>query len=108
MTRSVPSFLLVAALALGTGCARDCEDLCEDTKECVGADKSIDCPKNCDEVRELNEDAGCEDAYDEYLNCTSDSQDVCTVGDSCETEANKWNRCLVEYCSKEENLGKCE
>jgi hypothetical protein len=109
MTRSFSFFLLAAALGIASaGCARDCEDICEDTKDCVGADESIDCAASCEDRRELNEKAGCEDQYDAYLNCTSESDDVCTAGDSCESEANKWNACLVDYCTKEDNRGKCE
>jgi hypothetical protein len=109
MTRSFSLILLAAALGLASvGCTRDCEDNCEDTKDCVGADKSIDCAANCEEARELNEDAGCEDEYDSYLNCTNQTDDICTAGDSCESEANKWNDCLVKYCSDPENTEKCQ
>ena len=109
MTRSFSFFLFAAALGLATvGCARDCEDICEDTKDCVGADKSIDCAASCDDARELNEAAGCEDQYDSYLNCTSEAEDVCTVGDSCESEANKWNACLVDFCSQDDRPKECK
>ena len=93
------SLLFTLAFALvGTGCSQDCEGLCEDTKDCKGADKNIDCAAHCEKQKKLNEKAGCEDQYDKYLNCTSGAEDVCRVGDACESETNALSRCLVDYC----------
>ena len=98
-TRSISPLLLAVVLAcLGIGCSRDCEDYCEDEKDCDTGDKSIDCATNCENTKELNEDARCEDQYDDFLNCKSNADDICRVGDTCEAEANRWNDCLVAYC----------
>jgi len=107
MTRTLAPLLFAALLGLfGIGCTRDCEDSCEDRKECVGADKSIDCAHWCEDNQNLNEKAGCEDLYDKYLSCTNDLDDICTVGDGCEPEMNKWSDCVTNYCK--DHAAECE
>jgi hypothetical protein len=99
-TRSISTFLLAALLAcFAIGCSRDCEDYCEDEKDCDTGDKSIDCATNCDDAKKLNELASCEDQYADLLNCKSNTDDICRVGDTCEAEANRWQSCLVKYCN---------
>jgi len=97
--RSISPFLFAALLALlGIGCNRDCEDICEDIKDCDNGDKSIDCATNCESTKKLNELAGCEDQYEELLNCEGNTDDICRVGDSCEAQQNKWSTCRTAYC----------
>ena len=98
---SAARLLLAASLAFSAlGCRWDCTTLCENTKECKGADKSTDCDKACEHTEQLNEDAQCEDQYNEYLNCSSNVADICRVGDACESEAIKWTDCLTKHCQK--------
>jgi len=106
---STAPLLLAAALALAAlGCRWDCESLCENTKECKGADKSKDCTKSCEHTDQLNEDAECEDDYNEYLNCSSNVADICRVGDGCEPEAIKWTDCLAKFCRNPEPANACD
>lgn len=104
---SAARLLLAAALAFSAfGCRWDCNTLCENNKDCKAADQSEDCDKTCEHTEQLNEDAQCEDPYNEYLNCSSNVADICRVGDACESEAIKWTDCLTKYCNKPDS--KCE
>jgi len=100
-TRSVPRLASMVVLAfLVAGCGADCVSLCEDRKECEGADRDQDCADHCEEVVSLVEKASCEDQYDELLSCESEQDDICRSDENaCTTESNEYSACLAEYCT---------
>jgi hypothetical protein len=88
---------MLAMALFAVGCGADCESLCEDGKECEGADKDTDCGKVCDEAQEEAEKAGCEDQYDDYISCLGDQDDICKIDeDSCKSETEALFKCAAE------------
>jgi hypothetical protein len=90
---------MLAMALFAAGCGADCEGLCEDGKECEGADEDFDCEGFCEKQEKLAEDAGCEDEYDETISCAGDQDDVCERDeDTCSSESEKYGDCLTDYC----------
>jgi hypothetical protein len=76
--------MFVAVVALGSSvvaCGPDCAALCEDAKDCEGAEQAEggDCEKSCEEAEKKAEAAGCESQYEEALSCRDDQDDVCDL-----------------------------
>lgn len=92
--------LLAASLALvvtTAGCGSSFEDLCDDACDCEGcSDATYDlCVDYGETYEELAEDYGCEDEFDDYIECLRDTA-TCIAGDydlheeQCEHE---WRTC---------------
>ncbi len=94
-----PAWLLVVCLA-GVGCGADCEDLCEEKKDegCTGS-SGVNCEAECVKSDDLAEASECEDAYDDYLSCVDDQDDICDANDECKPESAALKACVSEYCS---------
>jgi len=100
-TRNVGSywgFVLLAAGALGCTSTKDrCETACDWTKDCTGvpvncSDSEID---SCVDEYEKQSD-GCQDAFDEFVDCLDDHDNKCSdVEKECLEEASKY----VDKCS---------
>src|SRR5262245_22382679 len=93
------TFGMMLALGLfAVGCGPDCESLCEDGKDCEGADKDTDCGKTCDDAKKDAEDAGCEDQYDDYISCLGDLDDICKYDPTkdCKSEAEAMAKCVAK------------
>jgi hypothetical protein len=84
--------LMVFVGAFTAGCGADCESLCEDAQGCEGA-LDADCATSCEKTEEAIEEAGCEDQFDDYLDCASDLDDICDRGDVCASEAAAFFAC---------------
>ena len=90
----VPMF---ATALFAVGCGPDCESLCEDAKECKGADKDADCGKQCDEAQKDAEKLGCEDEYDDVVSCIGDQDDICKIDeDACKSENAALAKCATK------------
>ena len=100
----------LAALTLAlSGCGADCESLCEDSKECPGADQSADCAKECAEMEQDVEAFGCTSEYDDFLSCSGDT-DICSeteAEEKCKDEASKFIACIFAFCMTNPDNSAC-
>ena len=110
------NLILVPFLALTpviVGCGADCEDVCEEAQDCPGADDDEDCSKICEDAESLNEDAGCEDAFDDYISCIDDEDDICVEDETdiskipCSSEATAYGTCVGKYCASHQTEAAC-
>jgi hypothetical protein len=109
------NLILVPFLALTpviVGCGADCEDVCEKANECPGEDD--DCGEVCSEAESLNEKAGCEDSFDDYISCIDDEDDICIDEETtdlskipCSSEAVAYGTCVQKYCSSHASEAAC-
>ena len=109
----------VAALGLVlsgvVGCGSDCESWCEDTLDCLRSQVDDDaleeaksrCDEACDELEEQAEDAGCEDAFDEYLACVEEKGDVCDGSPKCASKQSTYGSCIAKYCNTHPSAQLC-
>jgi hypothetical protein len=100
-SRSVPRLAWIVTLAfLALGCGADCMSLCEDRKECKGADRDEDCSVDCNELESLVEKASCEDQFDDLLACEGEQEDICRADENaCDAESQAYSDCITEYCT---------
>jgi hypothetical protein len=98
--RSVPRLSSIVVLAFfAIGCGVDCLSLCEDKKECEGADRDKDCAGECEQIESLVEKASCEDQYDDLLGCEGEQDDLCRADENaCDSETKAYADCITEYC----------
>jgi len=102
-----PLFLLLVTANLGCGDdgGRDgpggplpsCEDYCERLRTSEGgcAGEVESCPTDCDLWVRENADAGCEDLFDDLLDCTDGTDEVCTaIRNECSVEWSAWADCI--------------
>ena len=95
---NLKKFTIVPMLAMAlfaVGCGADCESVCEDAKECDGADEDADCGKLCEEGQKAAEKAGCEEEWDDFWSCVG-GEDVCEPEDyakACEAESKAMSKC---------------
>jgi hypothetical protein len=88
---------MLAMALFAVGCGADCESLCEDAKECDGAEQDVDCAKSCEDAQKAAEDAGCEDEYDDVVSCAGDQDDICKPdADACKSESEAFGKCLAK------------
>lgn len=97
----VPFLALVPAIV---GCGADCEDVCEKANECEGEDD--DCGDVCGDAEELNEKAGCEDSFDDFVSCSDDADDICKE-DNCTSELQAYGTCVTKYCTEHPTDSSC-
>jgi hypothetical protein len=103
--------LLGASLAL-TGCGYSCADLCEDHAECDDDDTNPDdCDPICEIIERRNEDMGCDEDFDKYVDCAAELDDVCDIDDledpACEDEQQDYSECIVDFCTDHPNNDDC-
>jgi hypothetical protein len=101
----VPFLALMPAIV---GCGADCEDVCEKGNECEGEDDN--CGDLCEDAEALNEKAGCEDSFDEFVSCMDDADDVCSTdlaSQPCKSEITAYSKCVTTYCSSHQNDSDC-
>jgi hypothetical protein len=97
------SFL--AVLPVLVGCGADCESLCEDdNEECEGEKQN--CSDTCSDIEELNDKAGCEDSWDELVECIDDADDIC-ADNICGSESTAWGSCIAKYCTAHVGAAEC-
>ena len=98
----VPFLSLVPAIV---GCGADCEDICEKSNdECEGEDDN--CSDVCADAEELNEKAGCEDSFDDFVSCADDSDDICKEN-QCQSELSAYSQCVTKYCTAHPSDSSC-
>ena len=100
----------LVGLTLGlAGCGYSCEDLCEDSAECDGSTTNPDdCDPLCEVQERINEDFGCEDEFDVFLECAGEVEDVCDEDeDACSSEAEDYVECMLDYCLDHPNNDDC-
>lgn len=99
--------LMAASGMMLTGCGgASCEDLCEDSKSCTGADQSKDCAASCSKADSLNDASNCGSQYDDLVSCQGGADDVCST-DTCKSEAAAYVACTLDYCTKNANAPEC-
>jgi hypothetical protein len=97
----VASAIMTLAGVLAAGCGVNCEDLCEDQKACSDVPADSDCTLYCEDARALAQIAECDEAYDDYLDCATDLEDVCSSEhEECDDEERTYSSCIVEFCSE--------
>jgi len=97
MTRGWVSVAIVVLGLSAVGCGADCAALCEERKQCDGADeedRDADCEKSCEEDEKHAEAAGCESQYEEALSCLDDHEDVCKAKDACASKDKALAECV--------------
>ena len=102
--RNSAASVLAAALTFLVslpGCGTSFEDLCDDACDCEGCnDATYDlCVEYGETYEELAEDYGCEDEFDDYVECLIDTatcidRDYDLHEDQCEHE---WRSCGATY-----------
>ncbi len=95
------NLMLVSFLGLApaiVGCGYDCEDLCEDSNDKCEGEDTPNCEDTCKDIEALNEKAGCEDSYDELLDCADDSDNICEEN-QCKSEVAAYSSCMTKYCT---------
>lgn len=109
--------LVLAALA-PVGCSSyDCEDYCEDVQDCPQFDDSYaaNCSVTCGQMEDLVDAAGCPDAFDDYLDCIGDVDDICIMYEDaedlaemeCYSEAMSYGVCIMAYCNVDSPPPEC-
>ena len=100
-SRSVQRLAVIVVLASFTiGCGVDCMSLCEDRKECEGADRDKDCAGECEQLESLAEKAGCEDQFDDMVVCEGEQDDICRADENaCDSETKAYTDCIAVYCA---------
>lgn len=82
-----------------------CPELCDRAAACPGADASRDeCMKTCEADTEAVEQAGCEDAWETYLECRNHANDVCDVEayqEECSIQWDALKACTQRYCDED-------
>lgn len=90
--------IYVAALGLamlGIGCSNTVEDVCEDLgADCAEVDED-DCLSDGKKLQSSAEASGCDDAFEEYLDCVADA--VCSWKGACETERAALKSCAGAF-----------
>jgi hypothetical protein len=94
------------------GCKSDCEKVCDDLKNCAGADastKSTDCSKSCDEADKQADKEGCKSQQDDLLSCVADN-DICTATSltKCASQASAYDTCYTKYCTAHPDDADCD
>jgi hypothetical protein len=98
---------LLAAIPAVTGCGSDCKSICEDRNDCPGVTTKADCDKTCDDAEKQAKDLGCEDQYDDFIDCAGD-EDVCKSDSSaCSKEAAAMLNCITAYCTAHSTSAAC-
>ncbi|WP_437777792.1 hypothetical protein [Sorangium sp. So ce1097] len=70
--------LALVALSCSSGHGEEgCPELCERDVECPGATTEEACLERCGAETEAAEEAGCEDAWESYLECRNHAEDNC-------------------------------
>lgn len=86
-----------------------CPELCDRAAACPGNVGSRDeCMAQCASDTEAVEEAGCEDAWETYLECRNHANDVCDLQSAHEECSIQWNAlgtCTQRYC--DENPSRC-
>jgi hypothetical protein len=80
----------------------DCFDLCVESAGCpnVGDVGPGDCANQCSEMERLVEYAGCEDSFQDYLDCYA-SADACSADDVCTVEGSRLSQCFSTTCERD-------
>jgi hypothetical protein len=106
----IAAAIITLAGGSAAGCGQDCEDLCEDQRACSdapAAGEEGDCAIRCEDARALAQIADCDDPYDDYLDCATDVDDVCSPGDACGAEERAYSSCIVAFCSEQPDDPAC-
>ena len=86
------------AMVLG-GCGNPCVSLCEDAKECPGADVSANCEQLCETQKEGAQSLDCLSQYEDAIDCQTGYDDVCAPDDACEEDIATFASCIAQACA---------
>jgi hypothetical protein len=107
------ALLMLFALRL-TSCSNtedDCKQLCQDTADCPGAAIGNygggNCSGACGVLEDLVDRADCEDDYADFLDCSLDAADQCSLEESCTLELLGYYVCITEYCTAKPSAREC-
>ena len=81
-----------------------CASVCERAEECEGSGSSSECTEQCNDLERVTRRAGCEREWEVFLDCISDTGDVCS-GEACGEETIEFSECISPYC--ERNFEEC-
>ncbi|WP_437810639.1 hypothetical protein [Sorangium sp. So ce1078] len=92
--------LALAALSCSSGHGEEgCPELCERAVECPGDPMTEDsCLDACSAETEAAEEAGCEGAWESYLECRNHADDNCVpenYNEECSIQLESLNSCLA-------------
>jgi hypothetical protein len=84
----------------GGASAYDCRDLCSDSRRCDSDASEAECRSQCASIERIVDDAGCERAWDDVLDCAGSAPGSCeTASNVCADELEDFTTCLSNYCS---------
>jgi hypothetical protein len=83
----------------------DCSDVCDRASTCPDADP-VACQDGCTELNTLVSSGVCAAQIEAVYECGGTTSDICgeTV---CETEANAFGNCLIDYCTSNTSAPIC-
>jgi hypothetical protein len=104
--RSARTFLFALSLlsVLASGCRTredQCQDLCDWESRCVQGSVSVeDCTQDC--VRDYEKrSSDCDEAFDDFTNCTKDNDSCPGVDNRCQREAARF----IQKCDCSDPVG---
>jgi hypothetical protein len=82
----------------GDGQTRSCEALCSEAQAGNCTEVTGDCGDFCPALERAAPKAGCADTRTEYLDCLSETAEVCAS--DCTSEEADLESCLIGYCAQ--------
>jgi hypothetical protein len=83
--------------ATGGGIAR-CRAICVDSRDCPGADPSLDCTTYCYDLDRIIVAGACRTRFNTLLDCDETLENICTESDDCDAELSDYLSCINAYC----------
>jgi hypothetical protein len=78
----------------------DCESLCDESERCDNGASASECRSQCGMLEGILRRSGCDDPFDDVLECLSNARDVCSAqSDVCQPEVEDFTSCFSRYCS---------
>ncbi|MDI3289425.1 hypothetical protein [Polyangium sp. 15x6] len=84
-------FVALGLAMLSLGCQHTVDEVCEDLGECTEVDAN-DCLTDGQRLQSTAESRGCDDAFEEYIDCVAGA--VCSFRQVCQVE-----RFALESCA---------
>ncbi|MDC3962121.1 hypothetical protein KEG38_50350 [Polyangium jinanense] len=87
-------FVALGLAMLSLGCQPTVDEVCEDLGECNEFDAN-DCLTDGNKLQSNAESRGCEDAFEEYIDCVADA--VCSYRQVCHAERSALESCAGSF-----------
>ncbi|HEX4406278.1 MAG TPA: hypothetical protein VH560_15680 [Polyangia bacterium] len=103
MTKKLAAIAFVAMLVplmvgVPSCTSTDCTGFCQKEQACGGI-ANADCDTFCTDVSNMNDNAGCDDQFDELVTCFEELTDVCGDTSRCIDPGALYDGCWTAYCA---------